>query len=137
MRRSCLTVSIILILTGSSLAQTYQKTKLGVKSTINAIDVEIQFYSPSIVRVLKSPKSRTFEKNSLSVILEPEKTDFEISREGDELSLISKNIQVNMDLKNGKISFFTYSRKVLLNEKKDSAVFTDFNDSISRFLKSS
>ncbi|MEJ2544667.1 MAG: glycoside hydrolase family 31 protein [Calditrichaceae bacterium] len=128
MKQSLLYILFMLILTGSLVAQTYQKTKLGVKSTINAIDVEIQFYSPSIVRVLKSPDGRTFEKNSLSVILEPEKTDFEISREGDELSLISKNIQVNMDLKNGKISFFTYSRKVLLNEKKDSAVFTDFND---------
>ncbi|HES59683.1 MAG TPA: DUF4968 domain-containing protein, partial [Caldithrix sp.] len=127
-RRYILIVIIVTVLTGILQAQGYQKTDLGIKSTINAIDVEIQFYSPSIVRVLKSPEGRTYEKNSLSVILDPKKTDFEISRSGDELSLISKNIQVNMDLKNGKISFFTFSRKLLLNEKKDSAVFTDFDD---------
>ena len=128
MKRFLLLALFVIILIDSAFAQTYKKTELGIKSTINSIDVEIQFYNPSIVRVLKSPEGRTFKKNSLSVILEPKKTDFEINLEGDELSLISKNIQVNMNLKNGKISFFTYSGKVLLNEKKDSAVFTDFND---------
>jgi alpha-D-xyloside xylohydrolase len=128
MKRFLLLALFITILIDCSFAKTYKKTELGVKSTIDSIDVVIQFYSPSIVRVMKSPEGRSYDKRSLSVIQAPIKTDFEISRTGDELSLLSKNIQVNMNLKSGKISFFTYSGKLLLNEKKDGAKFTDFND---------
>jgi alpha-D-xyloside xylohydrolase len=35
-------------------AQSYKKTESGIKNTINSIEVEIQFYNPSTVRVLKS-----------------------------------------------------------------------------------
>jgi alpha-D-xyloside xylohydrolase len=128
MKRFLLLALFVTILIDCSFAKTYKKTELGVKSTIDSIDVVIQFYSPSIVRVMKSPEGRSYDKRSLSVIQAPIKTDFEISRTGDELSLLSKNIQVNMNLKSGKISFFTYSGKLLLNEKKDGAKFTDFND---------
>ena len=65
-------------------AQPYQKTDLGVKSTINSIEVEIQFYNPSTVRVLKSPEGKTFEKKSLSVIATPQKTDININQKGDD-----------------------------------------------------
>jgi alpha-D-xyloside xylohydrolase len=128
MKRFLLLALFVTILIDCSFAKTYKKTELGVKSTIDSIDVVIQFYSPSIVRVMKSPEGRSYDKRSLSVIQAPIKTDFEISLTGDELSLISKNIQVNMNLKSGKISFFTCSGKLLLNEKKDGAKFTDFND---------
>ena len=55
-------------------AQSYQKTDLGGKSTINSIQVEIEFYNPSTVRVLKSPEGKPFEKKSLSVIETPRKS---------------------------------------------------------------
>ena len=41
------------------------------------LDIEIQFYSPSMVRVLKSPEGTTFTKQSLSVIQVPQKTAYE------------------------------------------------------------
>jgi alpha-D-xyloside xylohydrolase len=122
---------IILLFTFSgslSYAQTYQKTDRGVRSIINSIEVEIQFYNPSTVRVLKSPQGKTFEKESLSVIETPQKTDFTIKQEADVLFLKSENIQVNLNLKNGKISFSTPKGKTLLNEKIDGVAFTDFND---------
>jgi len=109
-------------------AQTYQKTELGAKSVINSIEVEIQFYNPSTVRVLKSPEGKNFTKKSLSVIETPQKTDFNIKQEGDELSLKSKIVQVNMNLKNGKISFSTPEGESLLNEKEKGVAFTDFDD---------
>ena len=109
-------------------AHTYQKTDSGVKSTINAIDIKIQFYNPFTVRVLKSPEDRAFEKKSLSVIEVPQKTDFSINQKGDKLFLKSKSVVVNLNLKNGKISFSTPEGKSLLIEKKDGAAFTDFND---------
>ena len=121
-------ISLIFVLISCTNAQTYQKTDWGVKSVINSIEVEIQFYNPSTVRVLKSPEGKTFEKESLSVIETPQKTNFSIKQENDELLLRSKNIQVNLNLKNGEISFSTPESETLLNEKIDGIAFTDFND---------
>lgn len=109
-------------------AQSYKKTELGIKTAINSIEVEIQFYSPTLVRVLKSPEGKSFTKQSLSVIKVPGKTDFSIKQKDNELSLKSKNIQVNLNLSNGRISFVTPKGGQLLNEKEAGVKFTDFDD---------
>jgi len=54
-----------LLLAGQLFAQEYQKTNLGVKTKLQSMDVELQFYSPTIVRVLKSPEGIAFKKESL------------------------------------------------------------------------
>jgi alpha-D-xyloside xylohydrolase len=89
------------VLVNSIEAQIYQKTDLGIKSNINSIDVEIQFYGPSTVRVLKWPEGKTFTKESLSVIKTPQRTAYSIKQQGDELSLKSESLMVVLNLKNG------------------------------------
>jgi alpha-D-xyloside xylohydrolase len=108
-------------------AQSYQKTDLGIKTAINSIGIEIQFYSPSTVRILKWPEGKSFTKKSLSVIKTPEKTDLTIRRAGNILSMKSSNMFVTLDLKNGKISFASLSSQ-LLSEKEGGVSFTDFDD---------
>jgi alpha-D-xyloside xylohydrolase len=120
--------SIALAMVLNCKAQTYQKTDLGAKSTINSIEVEIQFYNPSTVRILKSPEGKTFTKKSLSVIETPQKHAFSVKQAGNELCLKSKSIQVDLNLKNGKISFSTPTGEPLLSEKEKGVAFTDFND---------
>jgi alpha-D-xyloside xylohydrolase len=121
-------VTLLFVMVFIANAQIYQKTELGVKSSINSIEVEIQFYNPSTVRVLKSPEGTTFTKKSFSVIETPQKTAFSIKQAGDVLSLKSKSIQVGLNLKSGKISFSTQTDEPLLSEKEKSVVFADFND---------
>jgi len=116
------------VLVSSIEAQTYQKTDLGIKSNINSIDVEIQFYGPSTVRVLKWPEGKTFRKESLSVIKTPQKTAYSIKQRGDELSLKSENLVVVLNLKNGKVTFTTTCAAPLLSEKEEGVAFTDFDD---------
>jgi len=129
MKKLLYTIALLIcVLIVTSNAQPYNKTDLGVKSTINSIEVEIQFYNPSTVRILKSPEGKTFTKKSLSVIATPQKTDFSIKQTGDELYLKSESVQVDLNLKNGKISFSTLAGEQLLNEKEKGVVFTDFND---------
>jgi alpha-D-xyloside xylohydrolase len=111
----------------TSNAQSYQKTDLGIKTVINSIGIEIQFYGPSIVRIIKWPDGKTFVKESLSVIKTPEKTVFSVSKVGDVLTLKSEGMKVNLDMKSGKLSF-TNSSGTLLSEKAGSTSFTDFND---------
>ena len=55
-------ISIAFILAFSSKAQPYQKTGMGVKTKVNAVEVEIQFYSPTMVRILKWPEGKTYHQ---------------------------------------------------------------------------
>ena len=112
----------------SAKAQPYQKTELGIKSVVNSVGIEIQFYNPSMVRILKWPEGKTFNKESLSVIKTPQKTSVRIKQSGDELSLKSDKLQVVLNLKNGKISFSAIKGETLLSEKEHGIAFTDFND---------
>jgi alpha-D-xyloside xylohydrolase len=123
-----LLVVLFFLVSVNSEAQNFQKTYYGIKSTINSIDVEIQFYNPSTVRVLKSPEGKTSAKKSLSVVETPEKTSFSIRQSGDELYLESKSIQVNLDLNSGRICFSTLTGDPLLREKEKGVAFTDFDD---------
>ena len=129
MKKTFLAIAILVcVMAGTVKAQLYHKTELGIKSTINSIEIEIQFYSPSTVRVLKSPRGKGFTKESLSVIKSPLKTAITIVLDGDELSIKSESLEVRLNLKNGKLSYSTPAGEPLLNEKEVGVAFTDFND---------
>lgn len=110
-----------------SFAQTYEKNDLGIKTSIDNTVIEIQFYNSEIIRVIKYPVGKKFEKKSLSVIKDAENTNFSITKRDSSLSLKSKSIEAILNLQNGRISFTTLDGKLLLNEKS-RALFTDFND---------
>lgn len=108
-------------------AQAYQKTTLGIKTQIKGHEIELQFYSPDIVRVIKYPSGHSFDKQSLSVVLEPGETSFKVKQQGDELVLDSKKMQVRLDLNSGSIAF-SAEGKPLLSEKEAGASFSEFDD---------
>lgn len=132
MKRIYTLLILVFTISAGSKAQSYQKTDLGIKSVINSIGIEVQFYGPSEVRILKWPDGTNFTKESLSVIKTPEKTAFSIKQQGDELLLKSENLKVSLNLKNGKVSFSTLKGANLLSEKESGATFTDFNDAGSK-----
>ncbi|HKM93719.1 MAG TPA: TIM-barrel domain-containing protein, partial [Prolixibacteraceae bacterium] len=112
----------------ASVSQSYNRTELGIKAEINSVEVEIQFYEPGIVRILKWPKGTTFSKESLSVIKTPGQTKFKAAQSGNELTLKSEKLQVVLNLTNGKVTFKNLNGEILLNEKEGGAQFTDFDD---------
>jgi alpha-D-xyloside xylohydrolase len=112
-----------------SIAQSYEKTNLGIKTSIHNTVVEIQFYSPEIIRIIKYPAGKKIDKKSLSVIKAPQNTKFTIKKKDSIISLKSKSIEAVLNLENGRISYQTFDGKPLLKEKKSGALFTDFNDS--------
>ena len=116
----------------TSNGQSYQKTESGIKTVINTVEVELRFYDPLTIRVLKWPVDDVYDKKSLSVIKSPEGTTFSIHQTGDELSLKSKSLQVVLNLKNGRISFKTLNDESLLNEEESGDKFTEFNDAGNR-----
>jgi alpha-D-xyloside xylohydrolase len=118
----------VLTISTCSYGQSYSRTDLGIKSTVDTIGIEIQFFSPSIVRVLKWPEGRTYVKESLSVVKIPQKTVFGIKQKGNDLILNSENLKVSLNLKSGQISFMASKSGLLLSESEAGVRFTDFND---------
>ena len=118
----------VLIISTGGYGQSYSRTDLGIKSAVDTIGIEIQFFSPSIVRVLKWPEGKTFNKESLSVVKTPQKTVFGIKQKGNDLILNSENLQVSLNLNSGQISFLTSRSGLLLSEGEAGVRFTDFND---------
>jgi alpha-D-xyloside xylohydrolase len=112
----------------SSNAQTFQKTNLGIKAIVNSTTIEIQYYSSSTVRVLKSPADRSFIKESLSVITEPQKTAFQVKQQGDLVNVRTATLHVALNLKTGDINYSAVNGELLLKEKQDGVQFTPFND---------
>src|ERR1700720_1238468 len=119
---------IMLFVFQHGISQNYQKTDLGIKSTIQSVQVEIQFFNPGTVRILKSPEGVPFEKKSLSVIKEPLKTNLKITEEGNKVVLESSALKVQLDVQTGKISYFTLPGEPLFTEKDYGIQFTPVQD---------
>ena len=128
MKKVYIILSLLIVFAMTSQAKSYQKTNLGIKTQINSTNVEIQFYTPSTVRIIKSPVDRNFTKESLTVIKKPQTAKFAANEQGDIISLKSDKMRVDLDTKSGKISYFTLDGKALLSEKEFGATFTDFDD---------
>ena len=127
-RKIWMILFLFLFIRISSRAQIYKAVDNGIKTTVDSIDIEIVFYSPSIARIVKSFKDRRFTKESLSVIKQPEKTSFSVKQQGDILNLASEKLRISLNVKSGAIAYSNQAGVLLLKEKEGSTKFTPFND---------
>ena len=109
-------------------AQDYQRTDYGIKATVDAVDVEVQFFTPSMVRVVKSPHGESFRKESLSVVALPEKVGFKVGTKDGAIVMGTKELQVSLDTSTGALSYETADGRHLLAEKPAEKPFTPFDD---------
>ncbi len=109
-------------------AQSYKKTEYGIKVSTHSVDIEIQLFNSVTLRILKYPAGHSFNKQSLSVIAQPQKIGFNVNQTDENLVLKSKDLHVSINLNNGKISFLNANGDLLLNEKENGCLFTPFND---------
>ena len=128
-------VSLLWVLVVAAKAQPYQKTETGVRLTTHSVTTEVQFYTHSIVRVLKSPEGAPFTKQSLSVTKVPETMAFGVRQVGDELFVTSEKIQVTLNTKTGVISYGTPQGQPLLREQESGVEFTACDDAGVKALK--
>lgn len=111
-----------------SYAQKFEKSSSGITAAAGGNEVKIQFYSPSIVRVVKSPENKSFSKMSLSVIAAPIKTVFTASSGSGFIIVKSDKLSVRLNTKTGEIRYQTIGGEVLLSEKPNGVSFTPFDD---------
>jgi alpha-D-xyloside xylohydrolase len=121
-------VGILLLLMIPAYSQNYRETVTGIKTNLQSMDVEVRFYSPSIVRILKSPEKSAFIKKSLSVINEPERITFRTEQSGDAVSLKSEALTVTLNLTTGKVSYSDPAGKHLFSEKDHGTEFSKIDD---------
>lgn len=96
---------------------TGQQNGFAVK--VRGLDVKVEFYSPSIVRVLKYNESSDFTKKKDFVVeMEPEQCDIVVSDSGNQIIAKSSELQVKMNKETGKIEFYSLDGKRLLAEKE-------------------
>jgi alpha-D-xyloside xylohydrolase len=119
---------LFLIAAVTTRAQSWQKTATGIVTSVNKATIEIQFYSTSTVRIIKSPQERTFSKKSLSVIATPEKIPLTAKQQNGVLTIKSERITVKCNLTTGIIEFYDKTGAPLLREKESSTSFSPFND---------
>lgn len=95
---------------------------------LQGLDVDIQFYSPSIVRVYKVPDGSDFQNKSLSVIKTPEPVDVKRSVSGGKTIYKTTDLQVELDNSTGGIVFKNPKGDILLRDKDYGTQFTSFDD---------
>lgn len=105
----------------------YEEIESGLKIKMDSLNVEIRFYSPSIVRVTKSPEEN-LQKESLAVIKKPESISFELGETVQEILLSTNKLKVNIDKNSGAISYASADGKSLFMEKGGSTKFEPFLD---------
>ncbi len=116
-----------LILCLPAWAANYKRIENGIKTTVESVDIELQFYTPSILRILKYQEGERPEKKSYSVIKEAEKVPFTIT-DGDSVTMLnSDRLVVEINHRTGRISFKDKTGKKLLSEKDWGAQFTPVN----------
>ena len=107
-------------------AQNYQRISNGIETTINGVDIKIQFYNDATVRVIKHPSGLEFNKESLTVIAQPQIIALKETTENGSIGLKSKSLQISLNLNNGEIAYYNNNEQ-LLNENA-APVFIPFND---------
>ena len=112
-------------------SQKYQETENGIKTSINdkKIDVEVQWFTPNSLRILKTPLGKTVEKKSLSVIAKPNKSVVKIAT-SDNSRIVMKSpvLTVTLNTENGIITYAKTDGTVLLKENENSKPFTPMKD---------
>ena len=128
LRKTGILLAWAMIIAANGTAQNVQRTSQGIKYAAQGMNVSVEFYSPSIVRVYKTPGETASDKESLVVIKAPEQTPVSFGENGKNVTLSSQMIQVEVNPETGGIHFFDKLGQRLLTDKDYGTQFTPFND---------
>ena len=103
-------ISIICLL---ALAPVVAMAQQALQQQVADTEIKAEFYTPTIVRVTKTPVGRNYTPKNLVVTAKPQ--DVTVSRKGNSMS--SSSLTVKMDARTGALTFTTANGKTLLREK--------------------
>lgn len=115
--------------------QAVQRTPNGLKVETETMCVELECFSPSIIRVKKYPVGAVPQKQSLTVVKQPEKVEYEWRQEDGRVALVTSGLIVSLDTALRQISFADKEGRTLLKEKASSVGFVPVDDAGSPALR--
>lgn len=95
---------------------------------VQGLNVEIDFYTPSIVRVHKWPIGSIDSTKSLSIIASPDKVDVKKKVTGEKTVWKTSDLIVELDNSTGGICFFDKDHALLIRDKDYGTQFTPIDD---------
>lgn len=99
----------------------------GVTVMVDGGTVELSFYSPSTVRVVKYPGSDRPDKESYAIIAEPTDVACKVKESPRNTTVTTSGLTVRIDNKNGELTFISKSGRELMKEN-GPARFTSITD---------
>ena len=124
-----LLVCATMVAAGNGTAQNVQRTSQGIKCATQGMDVNVEFYSPSIVRVYKTPSQKSCNKESLVIVKTPESTPVSFGEKGEKCDIKQPSYPSGSESRRLVVSiFFDSSGQRLLTDKDYGTQFTPFND---------
>jgi alpha-D-xyloside xylohydrolase len=113
-------------------AQTVNRTGNGISVKTNSGLIEIQFFSPTIVHVLKFPLAKIEKPKSLSVITQPASTNFSVKQDGQLLTITTKALKVKLDINDGQLTYYSIAGKLLMAEKAKGSHLSTTDEDIKQ-----
>ena len=107
MKRKLTTLAALLVMTVTAMAQKPFEKEVG------GTNVQVEFFTPSIVRVVKTPAGTDYNSQSLVVTAKPANVQVNTSAN----AISSSELTVKIDPKTGALTFQTAKGKMLLREK--------------------
>lgn len=92
------------------------------------IDISVEFYSPTIARVYKTPAGHGYDKESLVAVMKKGDTNVSVSDKDGKKVIASDSITISVDPANGGITFYDHRGRQLLCDNPDGTTFTPITD---------
>lgn len=118
------------IITAAAMLAIFSASAAGgqLRFTAQGMDVEIQFLSPSTVKVHKAPVGASADPTSLVVIKTPENCEIRKTEKGDSATLASSSLLLKINKATGSVDFFDSTGRHLLKDKEYGTSFTPILD---------
>ncbi|MCE1156225.1 MAG: DUF4968 domain-containing protein [Bacteroidales bacterium] len=95
---------------------------------VQGMHLNVEFYTPQVVRVYSTPVGRPYEKQSLSVVKTPEQVQVTTETRLPWISMVSSDLKVEVNVETGGVYFYDSRGNRLLVGKDYGTQFTPFND---------
>ena len=107
------------------LAQTFDKIDQGIQFSSLGMNVRVEFYSPSIVRVYKTLQSENYTNQSWVVQQQKQATKVTVESKDGFVNLSSEKLTIKVNPKTGSIQFLKSNAENLLLDKDYGTNFSN------------
>lgn len=115
-KRNLLAALLVALNLLPALGQNYRKVSTGIEVELPTMEIKLQFFNQSTVRVQKSVSGWKYIKNSLAVTTHPQKENYSLKEVGNDLQIATSSIVITINKANGEITYSTKEGKSLLSE---------------------